>query len=157
MEGGPPEAGPFGTERGAIPVAFDGEWHQIPAAMAEQTVNYKVGNEKLIKVLEGASAHLRGLLERQGRPDGGLRIAVIGGGCSGLQYDVQYATEAKVFEDKIEEKGVTLFIDPTAVMFLIGSEMDWEEGKFASRFVFNNPNEAARCGCGESFTVAEKA
>ena len=76
--------------------------------------------------------------------------------CSGLQYDVQYATETKPFEDRVEEKGVTLFIDPTAVMFLIGSEMDWEETKFASRFVFNNPNEAARCGCGESFTVASQ-
>ena len=64
----------------------------------------------------------------------GLRVGVKTAGCSGMQYDVQYATEQKQFEDRIEDKGVTLFIDPTAVMFLVGSEMDWEEDKFAARF-----------------------
>ena len=84
----------------------------------------------------------------------GLRVGIKTTGCSGMQYDVQFATEQKLFEDKVEEKGVTLFIDPTAVMFLVGSEMDWQEDKFAARFVFNNPNEVARCGCGDSFSVA---
>ena len=83
-----------------------------------------------------------------------VTLGVKGGGCSGMQYDVQFATEQKPFEDKVEQKGVTVFIDPTAVMFLIGSEMDWQEDKFSARFVFNNPNEIARCGCGESFSVA---
>lgn len=111
----------------------------------------------IVTLTDAAAKQARQLLNAGDQGIIGLRIGIKTAGCSGLQYDVQYATEAKVFEDKIEEKGVTLFIDPTAVMFLIGSEMDWEEGKFASRFVFNNPNEAARCGCGESFTVAEKA
>ena len=86
----------------------------------------------------------------------GIRVGVKTAGCSGMQYDVQFATEQKPFEDKVEQDGVTLFIDPTAVMFLIGSQMDWQEDKFSAKFVFNNPNELARCGCGESFSVSTK-
>jgi iron-sulfur cluster assembly protein len=83
----------------------------------------------------------------------GLRVGIKTAGCSGLQYQVEFAQEQKPFEDKIEQKGITIFIDPAAVMFLIGSEMDWQEDKFSSSFTFSNPNETARCGCGESFTV----
>lgn len=83
----------------------------------------------------------------------GLRVGVKSGGCSGLMYDVDYAHERKPHEDVVEDKGITLFIDPTVVMFLIGSEMDYREDKFQAGFVFNNPNELDRCGCGESFRV----
>jgi iron-sulfur cluster assembly protein len=111
-------------------------------------------SKPIVTLSDAAAAQARQLIESADTDILGLRIGIKTAGCSGLQYDVQYATEAKPFEDRVEEKGVTLFIDPTAVMFLVGSEMDWEETKFASRFTFNNPNEAARCGCGESFTVA---
>ena len=108
----------------------------------------------VVTLTDAAAFQVRRLMESAENSVIGVRIGVKTTGCSGLQYDVQFATEQKPFEDKVEQKGVTVFIDPTAIMFLVGSEMDWQEDKFASRFVFNNPNEIGRCGCGESFSVA---
>ena len=108
----------------------------------------------IISMTDAAAERALRLMERADSNVLGLRVGIKTAGCSGLQYQVEFATEQKPFEDKIEEKGVTIFIDPAAVMFLIGSEMDWQEDKFSSSFTFKNPNETARCGCGESFTVA---
>ena len=111
-------------------------------------------DKPIVTLTDAAATHVKRWMDQAETDVIGLRIGVKTAGCSGMQYDVQYATDQKPFEDKIEEKGITLLIDPAAVMFLIGSEMDWQEDKFAARFVFNNPNEVARCGCGESFSVA---
>ena len=111
-------------------------------------------DKPIVTLTDAAATHVKRLMDQAETDVIGLRVGVKTAGCSGMQYDVQYATDQKPFEDKIEEKGITLLIDPAAVMFLIGSEMDWQEDKFAARFVFNNPNEVARCGCGESFSVA---
>ena len=92
-------------------------------------------------------------IDAPGKPVIGLRVGVTTQGCSGQSYFVQYATEKKKLEDEIETKGVRVFIEPSAVMFLIGSTMDWQEGRFSSEFIFSNPNEKGRCGCGESFHV----
>ena len=108
----------------------------------------------VVTLTDAAADHVRQLMDQADNDVIGVRVGVKTAGCSGMQYDVQFANEQKPFEDKIEQKGVIVFIDPTAVMFLIGSEMDWQEDKFSARFVFNNPNEIARCGCGESFSVA---
>ena len=108
----------------------------------------------VVTLTDKAALHVRRLMDKADSDIIGIRIGVKTAGCSGMQYDVQFAAEQKPFEDKVEQKGVTVFIDPTAVMFLIGSEMDWHEDKFSARFVFNNPNEIARCGCGESFSVS---
>lgn len=108
-----------------------------------------------ITLTDAAAARVRTLMEKSGDEKViGLRVGVKSRGCSGMSYFVEYATEQKKFEDKVEEKGVTLFIDPTAVMFILGSEMDYQEDRMFSGFVFNNPNETGRCGCGESFSVA---
>ena len=109
-----------------------------------------------ITLTDAAAARVLALMDKSGDEKVlGLRVGVKSKGCSGLSYFVEYATERKKFEDMVEEKGVALFIDPTAVMFILGSEMDYQEDKMFSGFVFNNPNETSRCGCGESFTVGD--
>lgn len=107
----------------------------------------------MISVTDAAAERVKALIAKSEDPVLGLRLGVSTRGCSGLSYTVEYAKEKKQFEEVIEEKGVTLFIDPTAIMFLIGSEMDWKEDKFQTGFSFSNPNEKGRCGCGESFHV----
>ncbi len=107
----------------------------------------------LITLTDAAAARVKELIGKTDKPVLGLRIGVDTKGCSGLSYVVEYVEEPKRFEDIVEEKGVKIFIDPTAVMFLLGSEMDYVEDQFHTGFVFNNPNEKGRCGCGESFHV----
>ena len=107
----------------------------------------------IVTLTDKAVAHVKKLMERADNDIIGLRVGIKTAGCSGLQYVVEFASEKKPFEDVITQDGATILIDPSAVMFLIGSEMDWVEEKFSSQFVFNNPNETARCGCGESFSV----
>jgi len=83
----------------------------------------------------------------------GLRISVKSGGCAGMTYDMNYVEQLIDGDEKIEVEGVNVFIDPKAIMYLLGTEMDYKVDKFASSFVFNNPNETERCGCGESFKI----
>ena len=110
-------------------------------------------SKPILTLSDKAREHVKKLMNKADSDVMGLRVGIKTAGCSGLQYVVEFATEKRPFEDSIEQDGVTIFIDPSAVMFLIGSEMDWVEEKFASQFVFHNPNETARCGCGESFSV----
>lgn len=107
-----------------------------------------------MKLTERAAERLRSIIAAAEKPVVGVRVGVRSRGCSGLSYTLEYAEERKGFEEEMSEKGVTLLIDPTAIMFLIGTEMDWVEEDLGARFVFNNPNEVDRCGCGESFRVA---
>ena len=107
----------------------------------------------MITLTEAAAERVKRLIAKSDKPVLGLRVGVKSRGCSGLSYFVEYAEDQKKFEDVVEDKGVRIFIDPTAVMFLIGSEMDYVEEQFQTGFVFKNPNEKARCGCGESFHV----
>ena len=106
-----------------------------------------------ITITEAAARRVRDLIAKASEPVLGLRIGVKKQGCSGLSYVVEYAKERKKFEDVVEDKGVAIFIDPAATMFLLGSEMDYVEDKFHTGFTFKNPNEKGRCGCGESFKV----
>jgi iron-sulfur cluster assembly protein len=105
----------------------------------------------LITLTEAAAERALRLIQTSDKQVLGLRVGVKSRGCSGLSYFVEYAEDQKRVEAAVADKGVKIFIDPTAVMFLIGSEMDYVEDKFQTGFVFTNPNEKGRCGCGESF------
>jgi iron-sulfur cluster assembly accessory protein len=107
----------------------------------------------LMTLTDAAAERVKQLMAKATKPIVGLRVGVKAQGCSGMSYYVEYAEEKKKFEEVIEDKGVTLLIDPAATMFLIGSEMDYKEDKLQSGFTFTNPNEKGRCGCGESFHV----
>lgn len=108
---------------------------------------------KALTLTDAAAERVRLLMARSSEPILGLRVGVKARGCSGMSYFVEYAKNRKKFEEVVEDKGVTILIDPAATMFLLGSEMDYVEDRFQSGFTFRNPNEKARCGCGESFTV----
>lgn len=117
-------------------------------------VEYKVGNESLIKVLSGASGQLTGLLRKQGRADhGALRIAVVGGGCSGLQYKMDLVDGPAKRDILVESNGVRVVIDPKSALFVTGSELDFSEDLQSGGFKVTNPNAVVTCSCGESFAA----
>ena len=107
----------------------------------------------VMTITEPAADQVKALLAKRGKPSAGIRVGIRTAGCSGLTYTLEYADERNKFDEVVEEKGVTVLIDPKAVMFLIGTEMDYVTEKMKAGFVFNNPNEKNRCGCGESFHV----
>jgi len=104
-------------------------------------------------VTEAAAQRIQALLAKRGKPSLGIRVGVRSRGCSGLTYTLEYADEKGKFDEIVEDKGVTILIDPKATMFILGTEMDFVEDKLQSGFTFRNPNEKGRCGCGESFHV----
>jgi iron-sulfur cluster assembly protein len=107
----------------------------------------------VLKVTPAAAAQLRKLMDRH-NPDGyGIRVGVREGGCSGKSYQMDFAAEKAPTDEEVDVDGVRLLIDPMSIMYLIGTEMDYVTEKLASTFVFRNPNESGRCGCGESFSV----
>ena len=107
----------------------------------------------LMTVSDAAAKQVQALLDSRGKPSVGIRIGISTKGCSGMSYTIEYADEKEPFDEILEEKGVTILIDPKATMFIIGTEMDYVVDKLQSGFVFSNPNEKGRCGCGESFHV----
>lgn len=107
----------------------------------------------IITVSNNAIIHVKALLDKRGSDSYGLRVGIKSGGCSGLLYEVEYADEKGKYDEEIEVDGVRILIDPKAVMYLIGTEMDYVETDFKSGFVFNNPNEKGACGCGKSFNI----
>jgi iron-sulfur cluster assembly accessory protein len=109
--------------------------------------------KQALTVTDAAAERIRALLAERGKPSAGVRIGVRARGCSGLSYTLEYADEKGKFDEVVEDKGVTVLIDPKAVMFILGTEMDYVAEKLESGFTFRNPNEKGRCGCGESFHV----
>lgn len=109
--------------------------------------------EPILQLSDAAANHAKALIEKSDKAVLGLRVGVRTQGCSGLSYFVEYAEEKNPLEEVVEDKGVKLFVDSMAIMYFIGTQMDYQEDKLQSGFIFNNPNEKARCGCGESFSI----
>jgi iron-sulfur cluster assembly protein len=117
------------------------------------TVNYKIGNERLIRITEQAARKLESLLEQKGKPEGALRLAVVGGGCSGLQYIMDLVDCPKERDILVPISNVRLVIDPKSALFVSGSVLDYSEDLQKGGFKVTNPNAVAHCSCGESFAV----
>jgi iron-sulfur cluster assembly accessory protein len=117
------------------------------------TINFKIGNERLIKVTENASRKLLSLLDKQGRPAGALRVAVIGGGCSGLQYKMDLVDGPANRDIMVESSNVRVVVDPKSALFVSGSLLDFSDDLQKGGFKVTNPNAVAHCSCGESFAA----
>jgi len=105
---------------------------------------------KVMTLTDAAVARVQAILAKSEKPVLGLRVGVKNGGCAGMEYTMEWATEAKPYDEVIEEKGVKMLIDPKAILFLLGTELDYQTSILKSGFTFNNPNQTGACGCGES-------
>ncbi|WP_168074359.1 iron-sulfur cluster assembly accessory protein [Caulobacter sp. SSI4214] len=112
---------------------------------------------KVVTLTDAAAARVKEIMAKADKPYVGLRVGVKNGGCAGQEYVFEYAEEKGPIDEVVEDKGVTILIEPKAVLFLIGTEIDYEVTKLSSKFVFHNPNETDACGCGESVTIQPAA
>ena len=110
--------------------------------------------EQVIKLTTNAAKRIKEIMSKAKDKAIGVRVGVKSGGCAGMSYIMEYAKDIKPNEEIVEDKGVKDLIDPKAIMYLLGTEMDYKKEKFSSQFIFKNPNETERCGCGESFKIA---
>ena len=108
---------------------------------------------KVVSLTDRAAERVREILAKAEKPYVGLRVGVKNGGCAGQEYVLNYAQGPEPLDETVQDKGVTIFVEPKSILFLIGSEIDYEVEKLAARFVFRNPNETDACGCGESVTI----
>jgi len=108
---------------------------------------------QVVTLTEAAAARVREIMAKADKPYTGLRVGVKNGGCAGQEYVLEYAETAGPLDEVVEDKGVKILIEPKAVLFLIGTEIDYEVSKLSAKFVFRNPNETDACGCGESVTI----
>jgi len=107
----------------------------------------------IIKLSDNAALRIKEIMSNDQADSLGVRVSVKSGGCAGMSYVMEYAKEVNPNDELIEDKGVKVFVDSAAVMYLLGTEMDYKTEELSSSFVFNNPNETERCGCGESFKI----
>ncbi|MBJ7412696.1 MAG: iron-sulfur cluster assembly accessory protein [Phenylobacterium sp.] len=108
---------------------------------------------KVVTLSDAAAARVKEIMAKADKPYVGLRVGVKNGGCAGQEYVLEYAETREPLDEVIEDKGVTILVEPKAVLFLVGSEIDYEVTKLSAKFVFRNPNETDACGCGESVTI----
>jgi iron-sulfur cluster assembly protein len=105
---------------------------------------------QVMRLTDAAAQRIKDVMARADKPVAGVRVGVKNGGCAGMEYTMEYAEAANPTDEVVEDKGVKLLIDPKAVLFLLGTEMDFKTEKLSAQFVFNNPNQTSACGCGES-------
>ena len=110
-------------------------------------------SEQVIKLSDNAANRIKEIMSKADNSTIGVRVGVKAGGCAGMSYVMEYAKKANPNDEVIEDKGVKVLIDPKAIMYLLGTEMDYKKDNFSTSFTFNNPNETERCGCGESFKI----
>ena len=110
-------------------------------------------NKQVITLSDNASIRIKEVMASASKSTIGVRVGVKSGGCAGMSYLMEYVEKVKVDDEVVEDKGVKVFIDPGAIMYLLGTEMDYKKEEFSSTFIFKNPNETERCGCGESFKI----
>ena len=110
-----------------------------------------------MRLTDAAASRIKDIMAKADRPFAGVRVGVKNGGCAGMAYTMEYADSAAKFDEVVEDKGVRLLIDPKAVLFLLGTEMDYKIDKLSAQFVFNNPNQTSACGCGESVQLTPAA
>ena len=121
--------------------------------MTENDMASRVLRRRVMTLTDAAAARVRELTEAAGKPIAGLRVGVRNGGCAGMSYTMELAEAASPLDEVVEEKGVKLLIDPKAILFLLGSEMDFKVDRLSATFSFRNPNETSACGCGESVAI----
>jgi iron-sulfur cluster assembly protein len=109
---------------------------------------------QVVSLTDAAAERVKSIMARSATPIAGVRVGVKNGGCAGMEYTMEYAAERNPLDEVVEDKGVTVLIDPKAVLFLLGTTMDYRTSKLTSGFVFDNPNQTAACGCGESVSIA---
>jgi iron-sulfur cluster assembly protein len=108
---------------------------------------------QMMTLTDAAAGRVRDIMANSDEAILGLRVGVKNGGCAGMSYTMEYARDVKPFEEVVEDKGVKVFIDPKAILFLLGTEMDFKTDKLSAQFIFNNPNQTSACGCGESVAI----
>ena len=108
---------------------------------------------QVMRLSDAAAARIKEISARAEKPIAGVRVGVKNGGCAGMSYTMEYAETVNPADEAVEDKGVRIFIDPKAVLFLLGTEMDYKVDKLSAQFVFNNPNQTSACGCGESVAL----
>lgn len=112
---------------------------------------------KVVTLSDAAAERIKKIMAESGDEVIGVRVGVTNGGCAGMSYTMEYARETNPLDEVVEDKGVTILIDPAAVLFLLGTQMDYKVEKLSSGFVFSNPNETSACGCGESVSITPAA
>jgi len=108
---------------------------------------------QVMTLTDAAAARIKDIMARSDKPYAGVRVGVKNGGCAGMAYTMEYAETANPADEVVEDKGVKILVDPKAILFLLGTQMDYKVDKLSAQFVFNNPNQTAACGCGESVQI----